>query len=55
MHFVQAKGILSQNNGMNIYRGCSHGCRHEGYGICGPGAEGILGRMILAAGILKKV
>ena len=23
MHFVQAKGILSQNNGMNIYRGCS--------------------------------
>ena len=26
MHFVQAKGILSQNNGMNIYRGCSHGC-----------------------------
>ena len=29
--------------------------RHEGYGICGPGAEGILGRMILAAGILKKV
>ena len=24
MHFVQAKGILSQNNGMNIYRGCSH-------------------------------
>ena len=29
--------------------------RYEGYGICGPGAEGILGRMILAAGILKKV
>ena len=26
MHYVQAKGILSQNNGMNIYRGCSHGC-----------------------------
>lgn len=26
MHLVQAKGILSQNNGMNIYRGCSHGC-----------------------------
>ena len=26
MHFVQAKGILSQNNGMNLYRGCSHGC-----------------------------
>lgn len=26
MHFVEAKGILSNNNGMNIYRGCSHGC-----------------------------
>ncbi len=26
MHFVQAKGILSANNGMNIYRGCTHGC-----------------------------
>ena len=26
MHFVQAKGILSNLNGMNIYRGCSHGC-----------------------------
>ena len=26
MHFVQSKGILSQNNGMNIYRGCTHGC-----------------------------
>lgn len=26
MHFVQAKGILSNKNGMNIYRGCSHGC-----------------------------
>lgn len=26
MHFVKAKGILSQRNGMNIYRGCSHGC-----------------------------
>lgn len=26
MHFVQAKGILSNTNGMNIYRGCSHGC-----------------------------
>jgi len=26
MHFVNAKGILSRNNGMNIYRGCSHGC-----------------------------
>lgn len=26
MHFVAAKGILSAKNGMNLYRGCSHGC-----------------------------
>ncbi len=29
MHFVEAKGILTANNGqcgMNIYRGCTHGC-----------------------------
>ena len=26
MHFVEAKGILSANNGMNLYRGCTHGC-----------------------------
>lgn len=26
MHFVNAKGILSSHNGMNIYRGCTHGC-----------------------------
>ena len=26
MHKVRAKGILSSKNGMNIYRGCSHGC-----------------------------
>lgn len=26
MHFVEAKGILSPQNGMNLYRGCSHGC-----------------------------
>lgn len=26
MHKVKAKGILSQNNGMNIYRGCQHNC-----------------------------
>ena len=26
MHTVIAKGILSKNNGMNIYRGCTHGC-----------------------------
>lgn len=25
MHFVQAKRLLSKDNGMNIYRGCSHG------------------------------
>ncbi len=26
MHFKQYKTILSPQNGMNIYRGCSHGC-----------------------------
>lgn len=26
MHFVEAKGILSKDNGINIYHGCSHGC-----------------------------
>ena len=26
MHFVQTKGILSAKNGMNLYRGCTHGC-----------------------------
>lgn len=26
MHFVNAKGILSSKNGINIYRGCTHGC-----------------------------
>lgn len=26
MHFVNVKGILSTKNGMNLYRGCSHGC-----------------------------
>ncbi|MCM1127800.1 MAG: radical SAM protein [Lachnospiraceae bacterium] len=26
MHFVEAKGILSAQNGMNLYRGCTHGC-----------------------------
>lgn len=26
MHYVKSKGILSANNGMNLYRGCSHGC-----------------------------
>ncbi len=26
MHYVKAKGILSAHNGMNLYRGCLHGC-----------------------------
>lgn len=26
MHYVQVKGILSAKNGMNLYRGCTHGC-----------------------------
>lgn len=26
MHYTKAKSILSKRNGMNIYRGCSHGC-----------------------------
>jgi DNA repair photolyase len=26
MHNIQAKNILSAQNGMNIYRGCTHGC-----------------------------
>ena len=26
MHFVKAKGILSAGNGINLYRGCLHGC-----------------------------
>lgn len=26
MHFVQAKSLLSSKNGMNLYRGCTHGC-----------------------------
>lgn len=26
VHFVNAKGILSAKNGMNVYRGCTHGC-----------------------------
>ena len=26
MHTVTAKGILSHDNGMNLYRGCTHGC-----------------------------
>lgn len=26
MHKVRAKGILSSGNGINVYRGCTHGC-----------------------------
>lgn len=26
MHYPEAKSILSPRNGMNIYRGCTHGC-----------------------------
>lgn len=26
MHYVNAKSILLANNGMNLYRGCQHGC-----------------------------
>lgn len=26
MHYTEVKGILSQKNGMNVYRGCTHGC-----------------------------
>ncbi len=26
MHYRDYKTILSPKNGMNIYRGCSHGC-----------------------------
>ncbi|MCI9337043.1 MAG: radical SAM protein [Lachnospiraceae bacterium] len=26
MHYVKSKGILSPQNGMNLYRGCTHGC-----------------------------
>ena len=38
MHYVKSKSILSQNNGMNLYRGCSHGCiycdsRSDVYGM----------------------
>ena len=38
MHNIEAKSILSPKNGMNIYRGCSHGCiycdsRSECYGM----------------------
>lgn len=26
MHFVEAKSLLTSWNGMNVYRGCAHGC-----------------------------
>ena len=26
MHFTDVKSILSPQNGMNLYRGCTHGC-----------------------------
>ena len=26
MHYIKVKGILSKDNGMNLYRGCTHGC-----------------------------
>jgi DNA repair photolyase len=26
MHFKEVKGILSKDGGMNLYRGCTHGC-----------------------------
>lgn len=38
MHFVEAKGILHTKNGfsgMNIYRGCTHGCIYcDGRSLC---------------------
>ena len=41
MHFVDAKSILSAQNGMNLYRGCTHGCiycdsRSRCYGFTHP-------------------
>jgi len=41
MHFVDAKAILSASNGMNLYRGCTHGCiycdsRSTCYGFTHP-------------------
>ena len=41
MHDVDVKGILSPKNGMNLYRGCSHGCiycdsRSSCYGMDHP-------------------
>lgn len=41
MHDINVKTILSQKNGMNLYRGCTHGCiycdsRSEVYGMDHP-------------------
>ena len=38
MHYVESKILLSSKNGMNLYRGCTHGCiycdsRSEVYGM----------------------
>ena len=38
MHYINSKSILSKTNGMNLYRGCSHGCiycdsRSDVYGM----------------------
>lgn len=38
MHYVSSKSILSKSNGMNLYRGCTHGCiycdsRSDKYGM----------------------
>ena len=35
MHYVDVKGILSASNGMNVYRGCTHGCIYcDGRSTC---------------------
>ncbi len=35
MHYVEAKGLLSPKNGMNLYRGCTHGCIYcDGRSVC---------------------
>ena len=41
MHYVKVKSILSARNGMNLYRGCQHGCiycdaRSQCYGMDHP-------------------